>query len=74
MGKGHKFIVHVFVCVFMPHQFRTTKEAQCTIPLITCATHGRGALHNSQLFIHVVNGAEWLGGNSQQVTGDSGLI
>ena len=22
----------------------------------------------------VVNGAEWLGGNSQQVTGDSGLI
>ena len=21
----------------------------------------------------VVNGAEWLGGNSQQVTGDSGL-
>ena len=24
--------------------------------------------------IGVVNGVEWLGGNSQQVTGDSGLI
>ena len=26
------------------------------------------------VYAGVVNGAEWLGGNSQQVTGDSGLI
>ena len=42
------------------HNLQSEKEAGC-LP-----QHGFSTT--------VVNGAEWLGGNSQQVTGNSGLI
>ena len=47
--------------------------------LLQCSIHTtQQSLDNNEAYVQVgesvVNGAEWLGGNSQQVTGDSGLI
>ena len=44
------------------------------IPNFMVHTGMQKKLSYSDSILSVVNGAEWLGGNSQQVTGDSGLI